>query len=140
MSKQITIFPESKCSRCKPSSCCTYITQPIKKPRDQDDYMNLLWQVSHEHVSAFKDRDGWYLMIDGKCEHLQPDGRCGIYESRPDACREHSDESCEFDRVLSTDFKLFFPTYESLLAHCKKKFKDWGEESAKSKKKAKLKT
>lgn len=102
--------------------------------------MNLLWQVSHEHVSAFKDRDGWYLMIDGKCEHLQPDGRCGIYESRPDACREHSDESCEFDRVLSTDFKLFFPTYESLLAHCKKKFKDWGEESAKSKKKAKLKT
>ena len=92
--------------------------------------MNLLWQVSHEHVSVFKDGDGWYLMIDGRCAHLQDDGRCGIYESRPDACREHSDESCEFDRVLSDDFKLFFPTYESLLAHCRKKFKDWGAEQA----------
>lgn len=140
MSKTIPIQPESKCSNCKTSSCCTYITQPIRKPRDQSDYKNLLWQVSHENVSVFKDGDGWYLMVDGRCAHLQPDGRCGIYESRPDACREHSDESCEFDKVLSAGFKLFFPTYESLLAHCKKKFKDWGEESAKPKKKSKSKS
>lgn len=140
MSKTIPIAPESKCTRCNPSSCCTYTTQPIKKPRDQSDYMNLLWQVSHEHVSVFKDKDGWYLMIDGKCAHLQPDGRCAIYENRPDACREHSDASCEFDRVLADQFKLYFPDYESLLAHCKKKFKDWGAETAKPGKRSKSKS
>lgn len=102
--------------------------------------MNLRWQVSHEHVSVFKDGDGWYLLIDGRCEHLQPDGRCGIYESRPHACRDHSNESCEFGRVLSADFKLFFPTCESLLAHCRKKFKDWGNESVKPRKKPKRKS
>lgn len=140
MSKKIPILTESKCTRCTTSSCCTYITQAIKKPRDQSDFNNLLWQVSHQHVSVFKDEDGWHLMVDGKCAHLQPDGRCAIYAERPDVCREHSDENCEFDMELTEHFDLYFPTYESLLAYCKKKFKDWGKADAKPGKKAKRKS
>ncbi|WP_459722153.1 YkgJ family cysteine cluster protein [Sideroxyarcus sp. TK5] len=127
MPRKIAIASGSKCSRCTTSSCCTYITQAIRKPRTRSDYLNLLWQVSHEHGSVFNDKEGWYLKVEGRCVHLQADGRCGIYEHRPDACREHSDESCEFDLVLEDEFKLFFPSYESLLAHCRKKFKHWDE-------------
>ena len=131
-SDKIVITPENKCSFCKTSFCCTYITQPIETPHSKADYINLLWQVSHEHVSIFKDDHGWFLLVEGKCTHLQPGGRCGIYESRPHACRKHSNDYCEFDAPLESGFKLYFPTYDSLLAHCKKKFKNWG--NAKKKK------
>lgn len=33
---------------------------------------------------------------DGYCQHLQPDGRCGIYETRPLVCRV--DDSWDQDR------------------------------------------
>lgn len=33
--------------------------------------------------------DGSILpFIDGRCPHLDPAGRCGIYETRPQGCRE----------------------------------------------------
>ncbi len=131
---------ESKCSRCKESSCCTYITQAIETPRDQHDFQNLLWQVAHANVSVFKDDNGWFLLIDGRCEHLQPDGLCGIYETRPLACSEHSDDNCEFEQDMSDMFTLYFPDYASLLEHCKKKFKHWGEEKPEKKKKKKSKS
>ncbi|MDD2702082.1 MAG: YkgJ family cysteine cluster protein [Sideroxydans sp.] len=127
----------NKCSSCKASSCCTYITQAIKKPRDQHDFQNLLWQVAHENVSVFKDDNGWFLLIDGRCEHLQPNGLCGIYATRPLACSDHSDDNCEFGKDMDDMFDLYFPDYDSLLQHCKKKFKHWGEEEQPAKKKKK---
>ena len=112
--------------------CCTYITQAIEAPSSKTDYSNLLWQVSHEHVSVFKDEDGWNLLVEGRCTHLQPGGRCGIYESRPYACRNHSNDYCEFDSPLVEGFELYFPTYDSLLEYCKKIFKNWdGKKKAK---------
>lgn len=123
----IEITPENKCSFCTNSKCCTYITQRIDTPRSKYDFDHLLWQVSHENVSVYKDEDGWYLLVDARCTHLQPDGRCGIYERRPQICREHSNEYCEFDAPAEDGFELYFPTYESLLKYCKKRFKKWGK-------------
>lgn len=134
------ITPENKCSFCKGSICCTYITQQIEAPHSKIDYSNLLWQVSHEHVSIYKDDEGWFLLIEGKCAHLQLNGQCGIYESRPLACREHSNDYCEFDAPGTEGFELYFPTYESLLAHCRKKFKNWDGKKAKKAGKSKKKT
>ena len=133
LDKSIVITPENKCSFCKGSICCTYITQQIEAPRSKTDYSNLLWQVSHEHVAIYKDEEGWFLLIDGKCAHLQPDGRCGIYETRPLACSEHSNDYCEYDNPATEGFDLYFPTYESLLAHCRKKFKNWDGKKDKKK-------
>jgi Fe-S-cluster containining protein len=129
---------ENKCTFCTGSICCTYMTQEIDTPRSKMDYSNLLWQVSHEHVNIYKDEDGWNLLVEGKCSHLQLDGGCGIYESRPLACREHSNDHCEFDAPADEGFELYFSTYEALLAHCRKKFKSWGgrktsKQSSKSK-------
>ena len=89
------------------------------------DFEILLWQVSHDSVGAYKDSDGWFIIIESKCSHLLFDGRCGIYEDRPTICRTHSNDYCEYDAPAEDGFDLYFPDYESLLIHCKKKFKRW---------------
>ena len=88
------LTPETKCGYCTNSKCCTYVTQGIDAPRSKHDFEHLLWQVSHEHVKAYKDSDGWCLLFETTCRHLLPNGKCGIYEVRPQICRE------SFQRLL----------------------------------------
>ena len=38
----------------------------------------------------FVDNGKWYLLIFGDCQHLQPDNRCGTYDTRPKICRKYS--------------------------------------------------
>jgi Fe-S-cluster containining protein len=125
MGKKIKITPENKCSFCSGSKCCQYVTQQIDTPRSKDEFETLLWQVSHEKVSAYKDEDGWFLLFDTTCAHLKPGGLCGIYDARPEVCREHDNDYCEYDAPAEEGFDLYFPDYESLLAYCKKRFKKW---------------
>jgi Fe-S-cluster containining protein len=122
----VTLTPENKCSYCKGSYCCTYITHQVDTPRTMDDFDTLLWQVSHEHIEAYKDEDGWFLLIPSRCSHLQADGRCGIYEERPQVCRDHTNDNCEFDGLAGEgDFDLYFKDYRSLEKYCRKRFKKW---------------
>ena len=119
------VAADDKCSRCRGSTCCTYITQQIDAPRSIADFDLLLWQLSHRDVALFKDDDGWFLQVMNACMHLLPDGRCGIYETRPQICRDHSTDNCEFGGLGPDDHDLFFPDYKSLLAYCRKRFKRW---------------
>jgi len=77
----VRITPENKCGFCTNSKCCTYITEQLTTPRSMHDFDHMLWQLSHKGVQAYKDEDGWYLLINNPCTHIQPDGHCGIYES-----------------------------------------------------------
>lgn len=120
------ITPENKCSFCTNSKCCTYFTQQIDTPRKKSDFEHMLWQISHQNTQIYKDEDGWFLLINTVCTHLQSDGRCGIYEQRPQVCRDYSNDYCEFDSSAEEGFELFFDGYESLLKYCKKRFKRWG--------------
>lgn len=119
------ITPENKCSFCANSKCCTYLTQQVPTPRSKSDFDHLLWQISHQNVQVYKDEDGWYLLVNNKCLHLQPGGRCGIYETRPQVCREYSNDYCEFDSSAEEGFELFFDGYAALLKYCRKRFKNW---------------
>ena len=121
----IKLTAENKCSFCAGRKCCQYITQGITAPRSKEDFEHLLWQVSHQHISVYKDNDGWCLLIDGVCTHLRPNGACGIYENRPQVCRDYSNDYCEFDAPAEEGFDLFFSNYEALLKYCKKRFKRW---------------
>ena len=122
----IKITPENKCTYCRGATCCTYFTHHIDTPRSMEDFDLLLWQISHHNTQMYRDEDGWFLLINNPCRHLQPGGRCGIYETRPQVCREHSNDGCEFEGPSGEeDFELFFSDYEALLAHCRKKFKGW---------------
>lgn len=121
------ITPETKCGFCTNSKCCTYITQQIPTPRSKHDFDHMLWQLSHQNVQAYKDEDGWFLIVNNTCMHLQKNGMCGIYHTRPQVCREHSNDYCEFDAPAEDGFELFFDGYESLLTYCKKRFKSWAK-------------
>lgn len=123
---KVKITPANKCSFCKGSTCCTYFTHHIDAPRSMEDFDLLLWQISHAHTQVYKDEDGWFLLMNSRCLHLQPGGLCGIYEKRPQICREHSNDGCEFEGPCGeADFELFFPGYEPLLAYCRQRFKGW---------------
>jgi hypothetical protein len=121
----IEITSENKCDLCSNSKCCTYITQQIDTPTSKYDFEILLWQVSHQHVGAYKDEDGWFIIFESRCAHLEMDGRCAIYQDRPTICRSHDNDFCEFDAPAEDGFDLWFPDYSTLLAYCKKRFKKW---------------
>jgi hypothetical protein len=125
--KGIKITPENKCSYCRGSTCCTYVTQAIDTPRGMEDFDVLLWQIAHPNVEVYKDEDGWFLMFTATpCSFLLPGGRCGIYEHRPQICRDHDNDGCEFEgQAGHDDFELYFQTYESLDQWCRKRFKSW---------------
>ena len=39
----------------------------------------------------------WYLLVHTTCRHLRPDHRCGIYEMRPQICRDYTTDKCEYE-------------------------------------------
>ncbi|PLY14771.1 MAG: zinc/iron-chelating domain-containing protein [Sedimenticola sp.] len=122
----MTDSAENKCDRCRSSICCSYTTEALgAAPRAKSDFQHLLWQVSHEGVELYKDESGWYLMFQGRCQHLLADGRCGIYEQRPPICREYTNDWCEYDQPAEEGFELYFRNYQELLAYCRKRFKRW---------------
>jgi Fe-S-cluster containining protein len=121
----IKITPENKCGFCTNSRCCTYITERLDTPRSMQDFDHLLWQLSHRDVQAYKDEYGWYLLINNPCNHLLPDGRCGIYADRPKICREYTNEFCEFDQDSVEGFDLYFDGYEALLKYVRRRFRTW---------------
>ena len=120
-----TTDPWDKCSRCPGDKCCSYITQHIDTPRSMDDFDHLAWQLAHANIQAYKDEDGWFLLVMNTCRFLQKDGRCGIYETRPQLCRDYSNDYCELDEPAENSFKYFFRNYEELDAYCRKRFKKW---------------
>lgn len=121
-----TVQVEGKCSRCIGSTCCTYTTEALQTPTSKADFDHMLWQISHAGVEIYKDQDGWYLLIRGSCEHLQPGGGCGIYDARPQVCRDYDNDWCEYDEPAETHFVHHFRGYKDLLTYCRKRFKTWG--------------
>ncbi len=116
---------DNKCSRCLGSTCCTYTTEALGPLRSKADFDHVLWQVSHANVEVYRDKDGWYLLIRGRCEHLGRDGACAIYATRPQVCRDYSNDWCEFDEPAETHFSHHFRDHAALLAYCRKRFKTW---------------
>jgi len=128
----------NRCDACT-AKCCGYITQAIDTPRSIRDYDILLWQIAHQDIHIFKDGNGWYLLSSSKCTFLQEDNRCGIYQTRPLICREHSNQSCEFDVPVDEGCYLYFQNYQQLDHYCRKRFKTWDKRLAEFEKNRKKK-
>jgi Fe-S-cluster containining protein len=64
------------------------------------------WFLLHDRATVFKEDDDWYLLVHTECEHLQSDNRCGIYETRPQICRDYTTKDCEYDDDWTYDFYL----------------------------------
>lgn len=127
ISQKIEITSENKCSFCVGTKCCVYITQEMETPRSIADFDHMMWQLAHQDIEIYKDEDGWFLIAMNKCQFLQKNGGCGIYETRPQICRDYSNDFCEFDEPADIHFEYYFKTYQELDDYCRKRFKKWDQ-------------
>ena len=81
------------CLSC--SLCCHYVAVEIDGPNTLRGATEILWYMYHPGVSVYVDEDEWMVQFETRCQHLLPDKRCGIYETRPPICREYDEVTCE---------------------------------------------
>ena len=96
------------CEFCT-AKCCRYFALPIESPEEFADFEYIRWYLLHERATVFKEGDDWYLLVHTTCRHLQDDNRCGIYETRPQICRDYSTKDCEYEDDWTYDFYLERP-------------------------------
>jgi Fe-S-cluster containining protein len=110
---------ESLCDHCV-AKCCRYFALPLDTPTRRKDFDTFRWFLLHELTSIFVEKGTWYLQVHTECRHLLPDNRCGIYETRPQICRDHSTVDCEYDDDWTYD--LFFETPDQLAEYVEVRF------------------
>ncbi len=105
------LYPKAAnlCEHCT-AKCCRYFALPIDEPNHRKDYDYMRWYLLHDRASVFVEGEQWYLLVHTTCKHLQDDHRCGIYETRPEICREYTTVECEFDDDYC--YELYFETPE----------------------------
>ena len=102
---------EVLCDHCT-AKCCRYFALPMETPTARQDYDYLRWFLLHERASAFTEDGTWYLLVHTPCKHLQADNRCGIYETRPEICREYTTANCEYEDDWC--YEQYFETAEQV--------------------------
>ncbi|GAB5405933.1 MAG: hypothetical protein Aurels2KO_41640 [Aureliella sp.] len=85
---------------------------PIDAPESLRDLDFMRWFLLHDRASIFVEDESWYLLVHTTCKHLLPDNRCGIYETRPEICREYSTDNCEYDEDAT--YEKYFETPEQV--------------------------
>jgi uncharacterized protein len=98
------------CTSC--GLCCSYVAIEIDTPKTVKQATMMLWYVYHEGISLYVNDDDWMVQFDTTCIHLQPDYRCGVYETRPHICREFSEQDCEVN--TGDDGRTFYTAGEFL--------------------------
>jgi Fe-S-cluster containining protein len=98
------------CTSC--GLCCSYVAIEVDSPVTVKQATQLLWYVYHEGISLYVNDDDWMVQFDSTCIHLQPDYRCGVYETRPHICREFSEQDCEVN--TGDDGRTFYTASEYL--------------------------
>ncbi len=99
------------CDYCT-AKCCRYFALPIDKPTTAQEFDFMRWFLLHDRASVFVDDQIWYILVHTTCKHLQPDNRCGIYETRPQICRDYSTDNCEYED--SNVYDRYFETSEQV--------------------------
>jgi len=128
MSKSKTEKNTLNCHTCG-GQCCRYFALQIDRPRSAEDFDHIRWYLAHQNVAIFIEGKDWYLQVNNQCHYLSQDGKCRMYENRPQICRDYGwDDSGETechgpDRASDHDY--FFSTLEELEAYLIQKGKRW---------------
>jgi len=99
------------CNHCT-AKCCKYFALPIETPTTRQDFDYIRWYLLHGDATVFIEDADWYLLVHTRCKHLQSDNRCGIYETRPQICRDYTIEDCEYEDDYVYDH--YFETSEQV--------------------------
>ena len=102
---------DSLCDHCT-AKCCRYFALPMDTPTERKDFEYIRWFLMHDKAAVFTEDETWYLLVHTTCKHLQPDNRCGIYETRPEICREYHTDDCEYDEDWV--YERYFETSEQV--------------------------
>ncbi len=102
---------ENLCDHCT-AKCCHYFALAIEEPVTRKDFDFMRWYLLHDRATVFVEDETWYLLVHTTCKHLLPDHRCGIYETRPQICREYTTDQCEFEDDWCYD--QYFETPEQI--------------------------
>lgn len=87
---------QNLCEHCT-AKCCRYFALPIDEPSTREEYEYIRWYLLHPGATVFTEDNVWYLLVYSTCKHLLPDYRCGIYETRPQICRDYTTDNCEYE-------------------------------------------
>ena len=117
------------CEHCT-AICCHYVAMQIDTPTTARDLDDIRWYVLHEDMIVFVEEGEWYLQINRKCRHLQPDRRCGIYETRPQICREYKTNDCDYHGG-DYGYDHLFTEPEHVEAYAKEFLRDKGRKTKK---------
>ena len=63
----------------------------------------LVWMIASAlktQATVFTEGETWYLLVHTECKHLGADNLCGIYDTRPQICREYTTDDCKTYLVL----------------------------------------
>ncbi len=99
------------CEFCT-AKCCRYFALPIDPPESFSDFEFIRWYLLHGKASVFIEDEDWYLLVHTVCKHLGDDHRCGIYETRPQICRDYTTKECEYEDEWTYD--MYFETPEQI--------------------------
>ena len=102
---------EVLCDHCT-AKCCRYFALPIDTPTNWKDFEYIRWYLLHDRATVFTEDNIWYLLVHTKCKHLRDDHLCGIYDTRPQICREYSTEACEYEDEWT--YERYFETPEQI--------------------------
>ena len=105
---------EVLCAHCT-AKCCRYFALPIELPETFAEWEYIRWYLLHSRATVFVDEGDWYLMVHTTCKHLQPNYMCGIYETRPQICRDYSTKDCEYEDDWVYD--QYFETPEQIVEY-----------------------
>ena len=108
----------SDCQTCK-SRCCNYVMIDWDTPTEEADFDNLRWFIAHRDASVHVDEGEWCVEFKMPCEKLAPDGKCTVYDIRPQMCRDYASNMLKdglcggFQNIYET-FDHYFETLEEL--------------------------
>jgi Fe-S-cluster containining protein len=109
------------CEYCT-AKCCRYFALPLDAPEDLADFEFIRWFLLHERATIFREGETWYLLVHTVCRHLQDNNMCGIYDTRPQVCRDYSTKDCEYEDDWTYDFYLERP--EQVAEFCEATLQD----------------
>ena len=110
---------ECLCDYCT-AMCCRYFALPLDQPETMQEFDYLRWYLLHDKASVFVDSDQYYLLVHTACKHIRQDNMCGIYQTRPQICRDYSTKNCEYDDDAVYD--RYFETAEQVAEYMEARF------------------
>ena len=82
------------CKECG-AKCCKYFCFEIDEPDCFEEFDDIRWYLCHKGVSVHIDEGDWFISIANRCNMLETDNGCRMYEDRPIICRKYDPDNCD---------------------------------------------